>query len=209
MISANVKLALRCRSMFSEKTSVLRARSGSPEKKSVSPRCIRKETKSATYGHKPEGDEGTGGGQPAASHVLVLRADARFRDTAADRPPPLARCRQERARRGHHGLALETGVSTSHRRGPKRPEKHTRADSRAHSPPQHDEWQIPMAATAGRVVGLGGGRRCRGRREMKLDRGWRFFVDAFAACCRAYYLGGGDGAATAKARPVSATSNGL
>lgn len=39
VISANVKLALRWRSMFSEKTSVLRARRGSPAKKSVSPRC--------------------------------------------------------------------------------------------------------------------------------------------------------------------------
>lgn len=38
VISANVKLALRWRSMLSEKTSVLRARRGSPEKKSVSPR---------------------------------------------------------------------------------------------------------------------------------------------------------------------------
>ena len=39
VISAKVKLALRCRSIFSEKTRVLRARRGSPEKKSVSPRC--------------------------------------------------------------------------------------------------------------------------------------------------------------------------
>lgn len=39
VISANVRLALRCKSMFSEKTRVLRARRGSPEKKSVSPRC--------------------------------------------------------------------------------------------------------------------------------------------------------------------------
>jgi hypothetical protein len=36
VISANVKLALRCRSILSENTRVLRARSGSPEKKSVS-----------------------------------------------------------------------------------------------------------------------------------------------------------------------------
>lgn len=40
VISANVRLALRCRSIFSENTSVLRARSGSPEKKSVSPRWL-------------------------------------------------------------------------------------------------------------------------------------------------------------------------
>jgi hypothetical protein len=38
VISAKVKLALLCKSMFSEYTRVLRARSGSPEKKSVSPR---------------------------------------------------------------------------------------------------------------------------------------------------------------------------
>ena len=42
VISANVKLALLCRSMFSENTRVLRARRGSPEKKSVSPRCAKK-----------------------------------------------------------------------------------------------------------------------------------------------------------------------
>ena len=39
VISANVKLADRCRSMLSEYTSVLSARRGSPEKKSVSARC--------------------------------------------------------------------------------------------------------------------------------------------------------------------------
>ena len=41
VISANVKLALLWRSMFSENTKVLRARRGSPEKKSISPRCSR------------------------------------------------------------------------------------------------------------------------------------------------------------------------
>lgn len=39
VISANVRLALRCRSMFWLYTSVLKAFSGSPEKKSVSARC--------------------------------------------------------------------------------------------------------------------------------------------------------------------------
>lgn len=39
VISAKVKLADRCRSMLSEYTSVLSARRGSPEKKSVSARC--------------------------------------------------------------------------------------------------------------------------------------------------------------------------
>lgn len=38
VISAKVKLALRWRSTLSENTKVLNARSGSPEKKSVSPR---------------------------------------------------------------------------------------------------------------------------------------------------------------------------
>src|SRR6516162_3928218 len=38
VISAKVKLALRCRSILSENTRVLKARRGSPEKKSVSPR---------------------------------------------------------------------------------------------------------------------------------------------------------------------------
>lgn len=38
VISAKVKLALRCRSTLSENTKVLKARNGSPEKKSVSPR---------------------------------------------------------------------------------------------------------------------------------------------------------------------------
>jgi len=38
VISAKVRLALLWRSIFSEKTRVLKARSGSPEKKSVSPR---------------------------------------------------------------------------------------------------------------------------------------------------------------------------
>jgi len=41
VISAKVREALRWRSMLSEKTRVLRARRGSPEKKSVSPRCRR------------------------------------------------------------------------------------------------------------------------------------------------------------------------
>lgn len=39
VISANVKLALRCKSTFSEYTRVLNERKGSPEKKSVSPLC--------------------------------------------------------------------------------------------------------------------------------------------------------------------------
>ena len=39
VISANVKLALRCRSTFSEYTRVLKERRGSPVKKSVSCRC--------------------------------------------------------------------------------------------------------------------------------------------------------------------------
>lgn len=39
VISANVKLADRCKSMLSEYTRVLNARRGSPEKKSVSARC--------------------------------------------------------------------------------------------------------------------------------------------------------------------------
>ena len=38
VISAKVKLADRCKSMFSEYTKVLNARRGSPEKKSVSAR---------------------------------------------------------------------------------------------------------------------------------------------------------------------------
>ena len=41
VISAKVRLALRWRSMLSEKTKVLSARRGSPEKKSVSPRFSR------------------------------------------------------------------------------------------------------------------------------------------------------------------------
>jgi hypothetical protein len=41
VISAKVKLADRCKSMFSEYTRVLNARRGSPEKKSVSARCER------------------------------------------------------------------------------------------------------------------------------------------------------------------------
>ena len=49
VISANVRLALRCKSIFSEKTSVLRARRGSPEKKSVSPRCKESELRSTPW----------------------------------------------------------------------------------------------------------------------------------------------------------------
>jgi hypothetical protein len=41
VISAKVRLALRCRSTLSEYTSVLSARRGSPEKKSVSARCTK------------------------------------------------------------------------------------------------------------------------------------------------------------------------
>jgi hypothetical protein len=40
VISAKVKLADRCKSILSEYTSVLSARRGSPEKKSVSARCV-------------------------------------------------------------------------------------------------------------------------------------------------------------------------
>lgn len=40
VISANVKLADRCKSMLSEYTRVLNARRGSPEKKSVSARYV-------------------------------------------------------------------------------------------------------------------------------------------------------------------------
>jgi hypothetical protein len=50
VISANVKLALRCRSTLSENTKVLRARSGSPEKKSVSPRYHRVRNEAETLG---------------------------------------------------------------------------------------------------------------------------------------------------------------
>ena len=50
VISAKVKLADRCKSMLSEYTSVLKARRGSPEKKSVSARCRRSECGGACSG---------------------------------------------------------------------------------------------------------------------------------------------------------------
>ena len=91
MISANVRLALRCRSIFSENTRVLSALSGSPWKKSVSPRCI--------HQHGP----------------IHQSTDAQieyqhFRDIEADRQRPLVRCRRARARTVHRGTSLRTSV---------------------------------------------------------------------------------------------------
>lgn len=86
VISAKVKLALRCKSILSENTSVLRARSGSPEKKSVSPRWYsvsRRHSDRSHWGH-----------------------DKRFRDTGAGRPRPPARCQREPARTDHRGISL-------------------------------------------------------------------------------------------------------
>jgi hypothetical protein len=140
VISAKVKLALRCRSMFSEKTSVLRARSGSPEKKSVSPRCNSGVDRVSFETQQKRRNDGQKHRTPSSSSNIWI--DARFRDTGADRRPPLARCRREQARRGHRGLALET----RNRRLAKGGERQVR---RRNSPPQHVEWQIPMAAAAG------------------------------------------------------------
>lgn len=89
VISANVRLALRCRSMLSEKTRVLRALRGSPEKKSVSPRWDLSISGAIIKG--PERNE-------------------HFRDTAGGRRLPPARCRREQARKGHRGIWL-VGIS--------------------------------------------------------------------------------------------------
>lgn len=185
MISAKVKLALRCRSMFSEKTSVLRARSGSPEKKSVSPRCnsgVDRVSFKTQQRRRNNGQQH----RPAASSSSKPGIDARFRDTGADRRPPLARCQRERARRGHRELALES-------RNPPLAKVGEQQGRRLDSPPQHVEWQIPMAAAAGLLVDCRAG-GCRGWREerraknengRKLIRCFgRFFVDAAAVLIR-------------------------
>lgn len=86
VISAKVRLALRWRSILSEKTSVLRARRGSPEKKSVSPRC------------------------KSVSGALVsacISIDAHSRDIEGGRPQPPARCRRGHYHRGHRGISLK------------------------------------------------------------------------------------------------------
>lgn len=94
VISAKVKLALRWRSMFSENTKVLKARRGSPEKKSVSPRCARSVMVQL-------GDEALG-------RCLSAWEEYRhFQGTGEGRQRPRVRCRRGRARRGYRGLALE------------------------------------------------------------------------------------------------------
>jgi hypothetical protein len=80
VISANVKLALRCRSTLSEYTSVLNALKGSPEKKSVSPRCD--EVRSILCHGRRAGD-------------------VRSRGIVASRRRLLVRCPRGRARRGY------------------------------------------------------------------------------------------------------------
>lgn len=90
VISANVRLALRWRSILSEKTSVLRARRGSPEKKSVSPRCrIVSDAPVSSWGS----------------------VDVRFRDIAGDQPLPPVRCLRGHYHRGHRGISL--GVTSA------------------------------------------------------------------------------------------------
>ena len=90
VISANVRLALRWRSIFSENTSVLRARSGSPEKKSVSPRWVAVSS-------------------PFAVKIrFISTRHLHSRGIAADRRQPLARYRPEPARTVHHGTCLVT-----------------------------------------------------------------------------------------------------
>src|SRR6478735_2469457 len=71
--------------MFSEKTKVLKARRGSPEKKSVSPRYI----KSVTF-------------------PISIKGYVRFRGIAKGRLQPLVRYRQGRVRTSHRGLVLQS-----------------------------------------------------------------------------------------------------
>ena len=95
VISAKVKLALRCRSTLSEYTNVLSARSGSPLKKSTSDRCSERQSSrrnKVKYFVRGGGD------------------DMRSPDTVADPTPLPVRCPVGRARRVHHratGLHVE------------------------------------------------------------------------------------------------------
>lgn len=89
VISANVKLALRWRSRLSEKTRVLRARRGSPEKKSVSPRYSSVSTKHSS---------------PRGLGFIVVHS----RDTVGGLQPLPARCPRGPVRRGHRGICLWT-----------------------------------------------------------------------------------------------------
>ena len=86
VISAKVKLALRCKSTLSEKTSVLSARNGSPEKKSVSPRCS-----VVSYDGVPGSYD-----------------DVRFLSIVTSLPPPPSRCRPELVRISCRGTCLES-----------------------------------------------------------------------------------------------------
>ena len=76
--------------MFSEKTKVLKARRGSPEKKSVSPRYI----KSATF-------------------PTSIKGYIRFPGIAEGRLQPLVRYRQGQVRTSHRGLVLQSVRSSS------------------------------------------------------------------------------------------------
>lgn len=92
VISAKVRLALLWRSMFSENTKVLKARRGSPEKKSVSPRC-EQESASQLTKRSPITDQ----------NGLM---NQRFRDTVTSQRQPRARCQQELV----HTSPRETGL---------------------------------------------------------------------------------------------------
>jgi hypothetical protein len=97
VISAKVKLALRCKSMFSENTSVLSARRGSPEKKSVSPRCILGKKMSETNQNELR---------------LVVQC-SHFRGTVTSPQQLRARCPREQAHTSHRELVLPNLKSAS------------------------------------------------------------------------------------------------
>ncbi len=97
VISANVRLALRWRSIFSEYTRVLKARRGSPEKKSVSPRYAMLALYPSRHSSKEE----------------LACGDLHFRGIVASRQRLLVRYQQGRARRGHHGRGLREVVLES------------------------------------------------------------------------------------------------
>ena len=109
--------------MFSENTRVLKARSGSPEKKSVSPRYI-------DYQYRGRG--------PSRATCNVCYEH--FRDIATSRRRPRARYRLEQVRRGPRGTVLSNIASAHVITGQERME-----DLREIIPPQHDEQLLPMA----------------------------------------------------------------
>lgn len=129
VISAKVRLALRCRSTLSEKTRVLRARRGSPEKKSVSPRCA--------------------GSQQNVYAIVVDAARTFSRYCSRSATASLSLSARTGSYRPSRDLPARH-VSMSSRQGS---EVACREKMSRYAPPQHEDPQLPMAEGLSRGTG--------------------------------------------------------